>query len=142
MTRKGDSLRILLPIAGIVGVMGWFCAMTPWIYDDFSYGSGDSSLAAVWAAQVHEHLTWSGKFVGHFLSRCLLHGPVWLHPVLSSLMFVYLVFCGALLTLGVCWRENLRAWHIIVLAGLVWLALPAFGTVFFGAPEHQTTAIR
>lgn len=119
--------------------MSFFCAMTPWTYDDFGYGSGESSLAAIFAAQVQEHLTWSGKFVGHFMARVLLHGPAWLHPLLTPLVFLGLIFSGIFLVLGTRWRESLRAWHIMVLSGLVWFALPAFGTVYFwrtGTPDY------
>lgn len=113
--------------------------MTPWVFDDFGYGAGGSSLSAMFAAQVDEHLHWSGKFVGHFMARVLLHGPVWLHPVLTPLIFMGLVFSGVLLVLGAQWREKLRAWHVVTLAGLVWFALPAFGTVYFwrtGTPDY------
>ena len=134
-----DILRLTLTALLICIVMACFCAMTPWVYDDFGYGSGKSTLAGIWAAQVEEYLHWSGKFVGHFLARCLLHGPVWLHPLLTPLIFTGLVFCGCLLALGLEWRQKLRAWHLLLLAGLVWFALPAFGTVFFwrtGTPDY------
>lgn len=85
----------------------------------------------MWATQVKEYLEWSGKFVGHFMSRALLSGPEWLHPVLTPIMFMLLVAGGALLALGAQWRERLHAWHLVVMAGLAWIALPAFGTVFF-----------
>lgn len=65
------------------------------------------------------------------MARALLSGPAWLHPLLSPLIFTGLVFCGAILTLGIAWRDKLRAWQLILLAGLVWFALPAFGTVYF-----------
>lgn len=113
--------------------------MIPWVFDDFGYGAGGSSLSAIFAAQVDEHLTWSGKFVGHFMARVLLHSPTWVHPVLTAVIFMGLVFSGVLLTLGVQWREKIRAWHVVTLAGLVWFALPAFGTVYFwrtGTPDY------
>lgn len=122
-----------------MAVMAFFCAMTPWVFDDFGYGSGGSSLTAIFAAQMNEHQSWSGKFVGHFMARVLLHGPIWLHPVLTPVIFMGLVFSGVLLVLGVQWREKLRAWHLVTLAGLVWFALPAFGTVYFwrtGTPDY------
>lgn len=111
--------------------MAFFCAMTPWVYDDFNYGAGDGGPGAMFAAQVQEYRSWSGKFAGHFMARVLLHGPAWLHPLLTSVIFTGLVFSGVLLSLGVGWREKIRAWHPVVLAGLVWFALPAFGTVYF-----------
>ena len=123
----------------IMAVMAFFCAMTPWVFDDFGYGAGGSSLTAIFAAQMSEHQSWSGKFVGHFMARVLLHGPAWLHPILTSTIFMGLIFSGVLLTLGVQWREKIRAWHIVTLAGLVWFALPAFGTVYFwrtGTPDY------
>lgn len=81
--------------------------------------------------QVQEYYEWSGKFIGHFTSRILLRGPVWLHPLLTSIAFLLLVTGGSLLAVGAQWRERLSAWHLAVMAGLVWIALPAFGTVFF-----------
>ena len=112
----------------IMAVMSWFCAMTPWISDDYAFSKNEAGL---WATQVKEYLEWSGKFVGHYMARVLLSGPEWVHPVLTPVMFMLLVAGGALLALGVQWRERLYAWHLVVVAGLVWIALPAFGTVFF-----------
>lgn len=123
----------------IVFPMAFFCALTPLVFDDFGYGAGNSGLAALFSAQVHEHLTWSGKFIGHFMARLLLHAPSWLHPLLSPLIFLGLIFSGVLLTLGINWRSTLRAWQVLLLAGLTWFALPAFGTVFFwrtGTPDY------
>ena len=120
--------RIALVSLVIMAVMSWFCAMTPWISDDYAFSQNDAGL---WATQVKEHMEWSGKFVGHFMSRVLLSGPAWVHPVLTPIMFMLLVTGGALLALGAQWRERLRAWHLVVVAGLTWSALPAFGTVFF-----------
>ena len=105
--------------------------MTPLVFDDFGYGAGGSDLSDIFKAQVQEHLTWSGKFIGHFMARVLLHGPSWLHPLLTPLIFLGLVLSGVLLTLGAQWRDKIRAWHLITLAGLLWFALPAFGTVYF-----------
>ena len=130
------SNRIVLVCLVIMAVMSWFCAMTPWISDDFGFSNNEAGL---WATQVKEYLEWSGKFVGHFMSRVLLSGPQWLHPVLTPIMFMLLVAGGALLALGAQWRERLHAWHLVVMAGLVWVALPAFGTVFFwrtGTPDY------
>ena len=112
----------------IMAVMSWFCAMTPWISDDYAFSKNEAGL---WATQVKEYLEWSGKFVGHYMARVLLSGPEWVHPVLTPIMFMLLVAGGALLALGAQWRERLCAWHLVVVAGLVWIALPAFGTVFF-----------
>ena len=112
----------------IMAVMSWFCAMTPWISDDYAFSKNEAGL---WATQVKEYLEWSGKFVGHYMARVLLSGPEWVHPVLTPIMFMLLVAGGALLALGAQWRERLYAWHLVVVAGLVWIALPAFGTVFF-----------
>lgn len=128
--------RIVLVCLVIMAVMSWFCAMTPWVSDDFGFSNNEAGL---WATQVKEYMEWSGKFVGHFMSRVLLSGPQWLHPVLTPIMFMLLVTGGALLALGAQWRERLRAWHLVVVAGLVWIALPAFGTVFFwrtGTPDY------
>lgn len=120
--------RIVLVCLVIMAVMSWFCAMTPWISDDYAFSKNEAGL---WATQVKEYLEWSGKFVGHYMARVLLSGPEWVHPVLTPVMFMLLVAGGALLALGAQWRERLYAWHLVVVAGLVWIALPAFGTVFF-----------
>jgi len=120
--------RIVLVCLVIMAVMSWFCAMTPWISDDYAFSKNEAGL---WATQVKEYLEWSGKFVGHYMARVLLSGPEWVHPVLTPIMFMLLVAGGALLALGAQWRERLFAWHLVVVAGLVWIALPAFGTVFF-----------
>ena len=128
--------RIILVSLVIMAVMSWFCAMTPWIGDDFFFSKNEAGL---WTTQVEEYLGWSGKFIGHITSRALLSGPEWLHPVLTPIMFMLLVAGGALLALGAQWRERLSAWHLVVMAGLIWLALPAFGTVFFwrtGTPDY------
>lgn len=120
--------RIVLVCLVIMAVMSWFCAMTPWISDDYAFSKNEAGL---WATQVKEYMEWSGKFVGHYMARVLLSGPEWVHPVLTPIMFMLLVAGGALLALGAQWRERLCAWHLVVVAGLVWIALPAFGTVFF-----------
>lgn len=112
----------------IMAVMSWFCAMTPWISDDYAFSKNEAGL---WATQVKEYMEWSGKFVGHYMARVLLSGPEWVHPILTPIMFMLLVAGGSLLALGAQWRERLCAWHLVVVAGLVWIALPAFGTVFF-----------
>ncbi|MBD5417119.1 MAG: hypothetical protein HDR50_05570 [Desulfovibrio sp.] len=126
-----NKFKLLAAALAIFCVMAFFCALTPWVFDDYGYGAGGTSPADWFLAQLAEHRTWSGKFIGHFMARALLLGPAWLHPVLSPLIFTGLIFCGAVLTLGRAWRERLRAWHLILLAGLVWFALPAFGTVYF-----------
>ena len=120
--------RILLVSLVIMAVMSWFCAMTPWISDDNAFCKNEAGL---WATQVKEYMEWSGKFVGHYMARVLLSGPDWVHPVLTPIMFMLLVTGGTLLALGAQWRERMRAWHFVVMAGLIWIALPAFGTVFF-----------
>ena len=120
--------RIVLVCLVIMAVMSWFCAMTPWISDDYAFSKNEAGL---WATQVKEYMEWSGKFVGHYMARVLLSGPEWVHPILTPIMFMLLVAGGALLALGAQWRERLCAWHLVVVAGLVWIALPAFGTVFF-----------
>jgi len=120
--------RIIFASLVILAVMSWFCAMTPWVSDDGAYSQNEAGL---WATQAKEYMEWSGKFVGHFMARVLLSGPEWVHPVLTPIMFMLLVAGGALLALGAQWRERLCAWHLVVVAGLVWIALPAFGTVFF-----------
>ena len=138
ITGSGNFRRNRLVLVSIIimAVMSWFCAMTPWISDDFGFSQNGAGL---WATQVREYMEWSGKFIGHFMSRVLLSGPTWLHPVLTPLMFMLLVASGALLALGAQWRERLSAWHLVVVAGLAWIALPAFGTVFFwrtGTPDY------
>ena len=138
ITGSGNFRRNRLVLVSIIimAVMSWFCAMTPWINDDFGFSQNEAGL---WATQVREYMEWSGKFIGHFMSRVLLSGPAWLHPVLTPLMFMLLVASGALLALGAQWRERLSAWHLVVVAGLAWIALPAFGTVFFwrtGTPDY------
>lgn len=115
----------------VMSIMSWFCAMSPWVSDDYSFSSIFPGCTGMWDMQVQEYYEWSGKFIGHFTSRILLRGPVWLHPLLTSIAFLLLVTGGSLLALGAQWRERLSAWHIAVMAGLVWIALPAFGTVFF-----------
>lgn len=120
--------RIVLVCLVIMAVMSWFCAMTPWVSDDYGFSKNEAGL---WATQVKEYMEWSGKFFGHYMARVLLSGPEWVHPALTPIMFMLLVAGGALLALGAQWRERLRAWHLVVVAGLVWIALPAFGTVFF-----------
>lgn len=111
--------------------MSFFCALTPLVFDDYGYGAGSSTIAGLFSAQLHEHLAWSGKFIGHFMARVLLHGPSWLHPLLSPMLFIGLIFSGIVLTLGIQWKSQIRAWHFILLAGLCWFSIPAFGTVFF-----------
>lgn len=111
--------------------MSFFCYLTPLVFDDFRYGAGGSNLAEMFSAQVHEHFTWSGKFIGHLMARILLHEPSWLHPVLSPLIFVCCILTGVILTLGINWRDKICSRQILLLAGLTWFALPAFGTVFF-----------
>ncbi|WP_291331454.1 DUF6056 family protein [Desulfovibrio sp.] len=120
--------RIVLVSLVIMAVMSWFCAMTPWISDDYAFSKNGAGL---WTTQVKEYMEWSGKFIGHYMARVLLSGPEWVHPVLTPIMFMLLVASGTLLALGAQWRERLRAWHLVVVAGLIWIALPAFGTVFF-----------
>lgn len=126
-----NKISIFITSVFIFCTISFFCAMTPLVFDDFGYGTGGSNLSDIFKAQVQEHLAWSGKFIGHFMARVLLHGPSWLHPLLTPLIFLGLVLCAVLLTLGAQWRDKIRAWHLITLAGLIWFALPAFGTVYF-----------
>ncbi|WP_374290430.1 DUF6056 family protein [Desulfovibrio desulfuricans] len=123
--------RIAFTSLIIMVIMSWFCAMTPWVSDDFAFSNIYPGCAGLWDMQVLEYKEWSGKFIGHFMARVLLRGSVWLHPLLTPIMFLLLVAGGSLLVTGARWRERLSAWHLAVLAGLVWIALPAFGTVFF-----------
>lgn len=137
--RDCQYIKIFFVSLLIASAMSAFCVLTPWVYDDFSFGSGESTPQGILAAQIREYMTWSGKFVGHFMSRVLLHGPAWLHPALTPIVFMGLIFSGVLLVLGAQWREKIRAWHVATVAGLTWLALPAFGTVFFwrtGTPDY------
>lgn len=129
--QKMKKYKILAAALTIFGFMSFFCALTPWVFDDYGYGAGPGGPGDMFMAQMGEYRAWSGKFIGHFMARVLLHGPWWLHPVLSPLVFTCLVLCGVALTLGHGWREKLRAWHLFLLAGLTWFAVPAFGTVYF-----------
>lgn len=133
-TQKSASLRrnrIVFTSLIIMAIMSWFCAMTPWVSDDHAFSSIYPGCTGLWDMQVLEYREWSGKFIGHFMARVLLRGPTWLHPLLTPVMFLLLVAGGSLLVVGARWRERLSAWHLAVMAGLVWIALPAFGTVFF-----------
>ena len=85
--------RIVLVCLVIMAVMSWFCAMTPWISDDYAFSKNGAGL---WTTQIKEYMEWSGKFIGHFMSRALLSGPGWLHPVLTPIMFMLLVAGGTL----------------------------------------------
>ena len=84
----------------IMGIISWFCAMSPWVSDDYSFSSIFPGCTGMWDMQVQEYFEWSGKFIGHFTSRILLRGPVWLHPLLTSIAFLLLVTGGSLLALG------------------------------------------
>lgn len=126
-----NRFKIFVSVLLLFCIMSFFCYLTPLVFDDFGYGAGGSSLKEMFVAQIHEHLTWSGKFIGHFMARILLHGPSWIHPILSPLIFIGCIFSGVILTLGINWRDKIRSWQLILLAGLTWFALPAFGTVFF-----------
>lgn len=114
-----------------MAVISWFCMMTPWVSDDYAFSSIYPGCTGMWDMQVLEYYEWSGKFIGHFMARILLRGPEWLHPLLTPVMFLLLVAGGCALALGAQWRQRLSAWHLAVMAGLIWIALPAFGTVFF-----------
>lgn len=92
--------------------------MTPWVYDDFNYGAGDGGPGAMFAAQVQEYRSWSGKFAGHFMARVLLHGPAWLHPLLTSVIFTDLVFSGVLLSLTEQTRQQFFT-GVMVVFGVV-----------------------
>lgn len=123
--------RLIFTSVIIMSIISWFCAMTPWVSDDYAFSRIYPGCKGLWDMQVQEYVEWSGKFIGHFMARVLLRGPEWLHPLLTPVMFLLLVAGGSLLAVGAQWRERLSAWHLAVMAGLVWIALPAFGTVFF-----------
>lgn len=52
-------------------------------------------------------------------------------PGIDPIMFMLLVAGGALLALGAQWRERLYAWHLVVVAGLVWIAFCLHLALFF-----------
>lgn len=56
----------------IITIMSWFCAMTPWVSDDHAFSSIYPGCTGLWDMQVLEYHEWSGKFIGHFMSRVLL----------------------------------------------------------------------
>lgn len=101
-----DKFKILAALPVIFACLSFFFALTSWVFDDSGHGSGGSGLGDMFMAQSREHRAWSGKFIGHFMAGVLLHGPAWLHPVLSPLVFTGPVFCGVVLTLGSCWRSR------------------------------------
>ena len=57
--------------------------------------------------------------------------PDWLHAVLTPLVHTALLFFSLLLLWGKRWRKRLVPWQIILLGGLLWFMLPAFGSAFF-----------
>lgn len=150
MAGRGSSLpAIILTLAASSFVMAFFCWLSPREADDIIYAAGlsmpsltsvgqpvsatapPSSLADPLRLQWQEYLQWNGRFIGQFLARCLLLAPDWLHAVLTPLVHTALLFFSLLLLWGKRWRKRLVPWQIILLGGLLWFMLPAFGSAFF-----------
>ncbi|WP_415966028.1 DUF6056 family protein [Desulfovibrio piger] len=150
MAGRGSPLpAIILTLAASSLVMAFFCWLSPREADDIIYAAGlsmpslaatgqsasaavpPSSLGELLRLQWQEYLQWNGRFVGQFLARCLLLAPDWLHAVLTPLVHASLLFSSLILLWGKRWREKLTPWHIVLLAGLLWFMLPAFGSAFF-----------
>ena len=150
MAGRGSSLpAIILTLAASSFVMAFFCWLSPREADDIIYAAGlsmpsltsvgqpvsatapPSSLADLLRLQWQEYLQWNGRFIGQFLARCLLLAPDWLHAVLTPLVHTALLFFSLLLLWGKRWRKRLVPWQIILLGGLLWFMLPAFGSAFF-----------
>lgn len=150
MAGRGSPLpAIILALAASSLVMAFFCWLSPREADDIIYAAGlsmpslaatgqsasaavpPSSLGELLRLQWQEYLQWNGRFVGQFLARCLLLAPDWLHAVLTPLVHASLLFSSLILLWGKRWREKLTPWHIVLLAGLLWFMLPAFGSAFF-----------
>lgn len=137
--KRCNIAKVLSATLLIYCIMAYFCHYTPHVADDWFYGSGAGDLFSLFQAQLTEHMTWSGKFIGHFLARVILHSSVWVHALLSPFMFLLLVYSGIILCLGINWTTTIRPWHVIVLAGMLWFTIPAFGTVFLwrtGTPDY------
>lgn len=147
--RGAPLLAIILPLVASSFVMAFFCWLSPREADDIIYAAGlsmpaltsagqhvsatapPSSLGDLLRLQWQEYLQWNGRFIGQFLARCLLLAPDWLHAVLTPLVHTALLFFSLLLLWGKRWRERLVPWQIILLGGLLWFMLPAFGSAFF-----------
>lgn len=147
--RGAPLLAIILTLVASSFVMAFFCWLSPREADDIIYAAGlsmpaltsagqhvsatapPSSLDDLLRLQWQEYLQWNGRFIGQFLARCLLLAPDWLHAVLTPLVHTALLFFSLLLLWGKRWRERLVPWQIILLGGLLWFMLPAFGSAFF-----------
>lgn len=147
--RGAPLLAIILTLAASSVIMAFFCWLSPREADDIIYAAGlsmptltsagqhtptaapPSSLGDLLRLQWQEYLQWNGRFIGQFLARCLLMAPDWLHAVLTPLVHAALLFFSLLLLWGKRWRERIVPWQIILLGGLLWFMLPAFGSAFF-----------
>lgn len=121
--KKRRSLFILLVIINFTMVLV-YNFLTPYLSDDLWYDLGVMQpLSELVRAQIEDHMTWSGRDVGHFILKLAFCFPKWIFNLANSIVFAVL---SVLMYLNVDRKKR----YDVYAYGLTVLLLWIFGVSF------------
>lgn len=98
--------------------------LTPYMSDDLWYDLGVAKpLSELIQAQIEDHMTWSGRDVGHLLLKMVFCFPKWVFNVINSIFFAIL---SILIYLNVEGRKKNDSCLYAVILLLMWFSIVSF----------------
>lgn len=143
------SARFILICILLLVVFSWFCANTPFISDDYIFSRGigqpfadimameavqpqpPATLSDVFYRPLQMYETWDGRLSIYLIFGTLLALPNWVYVTIIPLLIIGTAFCLLLHIYGTCWRKELTVGRFLFVVGLLVVALPSFGDIYF-----------
>lgn len=89
------------------------------------------TLAGAYSQAVEMYFTWCGRFMGNLVVYLLFMLPKPIYVCFAACCCVVYIMLLHILIAGQNWRINLSSAKFLLLAVLVWVGLPSFGSAFF-----------
>ncbi len=98
--------------------------LTPYMSDDLWYDLGVAKpFFELIKAQIEDHMTWSGRDIGHLLLKIAFCFPKWVFNVINSIVFLLL---SMLIYLNVEGRKKIDSCLYAVILLLMWFYIVSF----------------
>ncbi|WP_287701709.1 DUF6056 family protein [Desulfovibrio sp.] len=130
-------------------VLAWFCAHTPYISDDYFFSRGieqpfaeimagapvrsqpPASAMDVLRRPLQMYGSWDGRVGIYLVFGSILAAPGWVYVAVTPLLILGAAFCLLIHVYGVSWKEDITASRLLLTLGMLAVALPSFGDIYF-----------
>lgn len=89
------------------------------------------TIAGAFGQSVEMYFTWCGRFMGNLVVYLLFMLPKPVYVCFAASCSVLYVVLLHMLIAGSHWRSSLTTGRFLLVAALVWVGLPSFGSAFF-----------